>query len=762
MNARRSPAPFPRLRPLCAALLAALLAPPVLAQDDEFSLDEPTEAPADPARVAELTEIRNWVEVGMAWVDDDAFRFGRYTGLEEQGGYGVLNIDWFQRGAWNDPQASYWRFTGTNLGLASRSAAFETGRQGSYRLRVDYDQTPSYRSDSAATVFSGAGSARLVLPPDWVAGASTAAMSRLLPSLSPVDLQQERRRVGIGIERRLSERWSFSGEARHERKDGLKSIGAVIGNSGGNPRAAILPEPVDYETRTFDLAASYHHRKLQFQARWHVSLFDNAISSLTWQNPFAAINGWDASAGYPGGEGRIALPPDNSFHQASLLGAYNLSERTRISADVAFGRMRQNDAFLPYTVNPTLADSVVQPLPRDSLDGRIDTTAANLRISSRPSDAFNWAVSYRFDDRDNRTPRNEYVYIGGDSQLQDAGPASSRRRYNEPASYREHRLRGEGGYRFGSGTRLTAHVERREIDRTYSEREEARETTVGASLRHSFGERVTASLRASRAERRGSTYHGDEPFLSGYDPGYTGTVVPAWENAPGLRKPHLADRERDRVGAQLQFAANEAWNFGIDYSLSDDDYSRSELGLQSARLRALTLDASWMPTAQTTVHGFWTQERMAFDQRAISLRGGASRPGDAEDPNRLWFAAHDDDVDSAGFGLTWRSADRRWKFGGDLVRSHTRGEVDVTTGSSLTSAPLPPLRTELRTASLQADYRLSDRTSLRARLLNERYRSDDWSLDGVEANQLANVILMGEDSPDYSVNAVLVSVTFSF
>ena len=760
MNARRKNRTPLRLHPIHVALCVALLLPaalPLQARAAASDASGETAAEADA-----LHAPRNWVEVGLAWVDEDSFRFGRYTGLVEQGGSGVLNIDWFQRGAWNGPDAFYWGFSATNLGLDSRRARLELGRQGSYRVRLDYDQTPSFGSDSTATVFTGVGSGRLDLPADWIAGASTAALSRLLPSLSPVDLRLERRGVGIGIERRFAERWLFSGEARNERKDGLKSIAGLIGNTGGNPRVAMLPEPVDYETRSFVLAASYQHRKLQFQARWHASLFDNAITSLTWQNPFAAINGWDTAAGFPGGAGRLSLPPDNRFHQASLGVGYDISPRTRLSADVAMGRMRQNDAFLPYTVNPILAASITQPLPRDSLDGRIDTAVANLRLSSRPSQVLNWALAYRFDERDNQTPRGEFVYIGGDSLPQDASVTSSRRRYNNPASYREHRLRGEAGYRLGAATRFTAHVERREIDRTYSERAETHETTLGAGLRHGFGERVTASLRASRAERRGSTYIGNEPFLSGHDPGYTDTLVPAWENAPGMRSPHLADRRRDRVGAQLQFAANEAWNLGIDYSLGDDDYSRSELGLQSARMRALTLDASWTPTAQTTVHGFWTQEHMAFDQRAVSLRGGAQRPGDAEDPNRLWFAAHDDDVDSAGFGLTWRSADRRWKIGGDLVRSHTRDEVDVTTGSALTSAPLPPLRTRLRTASVQADYRLSDRTRLRARLINEHYRSDDWALDGVEPNQLANVILLGEDSPDYRVNAVLVSVSFGF
>jgi MtrB/PioB family decaheme-associated outer membrane protein len=754
----------PVLRPLCVALMIALAAPAlVLAQDDDdfFGLDEPTLTPSDPALIAELTEIRNYVEIGAMYVSDDSFRFGRYTGLKEEGGYGVLNIDWFQRGAYDAADAGWWRIVGRDLGLRSRSVALEGGHQGSYRLRLDYDQIPSFRSDSAATIFRGAGSDRLTLPSGWVAGANTAGMPLLLPSLEPVEFYQERQRVGVGFDRRLSQRWDFTSSARHERKDGLKSIGAVIGNSGGNPRAVVIPEPVDYETREFEFAARYTDRKAQFQARYYVSLFDNANAGLTWQNPYAAIGGWGPGVGHPTGFGRIAMPPDNRFHQASVAGAYNLSERTRLSADVAMGRMSQNDAFLPFTINPELAASITQPLPRSSLNGRIDTTSVNLRATSRTSDRFNWTANYRYDDRDNRTPRNEYVYIGGDSQNQDTGETSSRRRFNEPASYREHRLRFDAGYRLADRTRLTGNLERREIDRTHSERERARETSVGAALTHQFSDGFNAAIRLLHAERSGSTYHGEEPFVSGYAPGYVATVPGGWENAPGLRKPHLADRDRDRISLMANFSPSERWSIGLDASYSHDDYKRSELGLQSARIRAYTVDVSWAPLAQTTLYGFYSYENMDFDQVGASIRGGANRLPDIDDPARRWAVLHSDDIDTGGIGANWTSQDRKWKLGTDYVMALSRGDVDVATGAALSAAPLPTLKTRMHSASVHGDYRFSEQMTLRARFSAEKYRSSDWALD-VPANQLANVILLGDDSPNYRLNVITLSLVYQF
>lgn len=734
---------------------------PAVAEEDPFTLDEPAPEP-DAERSAELTRIFSTLEFGAGYVSDDALRFGRYRGLEQQGGFGLLNIDYLRRGPHDGDSADYLRFQGNRLGLDSREAAVEFGRQGNFRVRVDYSQIPTFRGGPTQTIFEGVGSSNLTLPAGWIAAGTTAGMTRLLPSLHEVELGQERRRVGVGIDKILPGRWELSAGFRNEDRDGLKSIGAVIGNSGGNPRAVLLPEPIDYQTREFDAAARYNGRKTQFELRYYLSLFDNANDALTWQNPFAAIAGWAPSAGFPTGQGSLGLAPDNRFHQVSALGGYNLSERTRISADVALGRMTQDQAFLPYTVNPTLAASIVQPLPRASLDGRIDTTVVNLRLVSRPSADLHWSASYRYDDRDNRTPRDEYVYIGGDSQTQAASSTSNRRRFNHPYSFREQRLRFDAGYRLGAQTRLSASAERRETDRTYSERERAEEDTFTAALDRSFGDRVEATLRLSRAERDGSTYHGNEPFLSGYAPGYIATVPGQWENAPALRKYFLADRRRDLATLRVAVTPSERWSIGLDASHTDEDYRSSELGLTAASIGAYSADVAFTPHADWSFHGFYTREDFDFDQVGQSIRSGANRLVDAVDPARRWTARHGDRVDTAGLGFRWKPRPARYTFGADYVQARSDGDIVVTVGSALTAAPLPPNITRMDSLSLYGERRLRSDWSMRASYWYERYRSTDWALDGVAANQLANVILLAEESPDYRVHVITLSLLYRF
>ena len=50
----------------------------------------------------------------------------------------------------------------------------------------------------------------------------------------------------------------------------------------------------------------------------------------------------------------MALEPDNKYVQAKAYGSFNIDPTTRISLDVAYGQMEQNDPLLPYTVNTDL------------------------------------------------------------------------------------------------------------------------------------------------------------------------------------------------------------------------------------------------------------------------------------------------------------------------------------------------------------------------------------------------------------------------
>lgn len=754
---------FPARRPLYPVILAALCLPAAaLAQeDDPFALEEPTKPALSEAQVKDLTEIQSVVEIGIGFITQDSFRFGKFNGLENDGPYGIFNVDYYRRGAWDGDDADYVRLRGHDLGLDSRSGGIEVGRQGDYRVRATYDEIPSNRSDTAQTIFRGAGGTSLTLPTDWVPAQNTAGMTRLLSSLRDVELKTERQRFGVGLDKLLPGDFSFSVDYRYEEKEGLKSIAGTFGNTGGNPRSVLLPEPVDYETHLIDAVGRYVQDKLQVELRYHASIFNDDNASLRWQNPYSAIGGWVPSAGFPTGVGELALPPDNTFHQGTALIGYNFNGSHRVVADIAIGRMSQNDPFLAFTTNPIIAAAITEPLPRDSLNGRIDTTVANFRYTGRLTDRLNLTASYRYDDRDNETPRDRYALVAGDTTFQQTDPTSSRIRFNQPYSYEENRFRLDLNYRLASRTQVTALGEYRDIDRTFTERDSTEEWTWGIGLIHNLSETLDANLKLSRSDRDGSQYIGERPFQFGFTPEHVATIPGGFENAPGLRRFHLADRDRDQGSVLLTWTPSPYWSLGLDVSYSRDDFENSEFGLTGSRQRAYTLDFNANPLRDWTTYAFFTHEELDFDQNGVSFQSGANRVNQVVDPARFWQALHRERIDTAGLGIAWKPQHGRFSVGLELLGSLSKADVEVSTGTALSSAPLPSNRVRLNSATLYGTYAVNDNLALRGSVWHERYRSEDIALD-VPANQLANVILFGEEAPDFDVTAVGLSVIYKF
>ena len=234
-----------------------------------------------------------------------------------------------------------------------------------------------------------------------------------------------------------------------------------------------------------------------------------------------------------------------------------------------------------------------------------------------------------------------------------------------------------------------------------------------------------------------------------------------FENAPGLRKSYLADRTRDRVGASLSLTLHEYWNINLDASRIADDYDQSELGVTGARNTVHTIDVGYAPSSNWSAYAFHSREQMQLDQNGVSTRGG-TRVEDSVDPNRRWSARHRDAVHSNGIGTTWNVVPRKFDVGADYLHLKSRNAISLQAGSALTVAPLPVNHSHLSSVGVHGTFRASANWDVNARLWREQFRSSDFALDGIEANQLANVILLGELSPDYDVNVLYFSCTYRF
>ena len=492
----------------------------------------------DPA-LAELTRPTSSVELGIGNVSRSSAKFGEYNGLGRKGPFGIGELDLHGGGAWDSDDATRWNLRGSNLGLETRDLSADYGVQGKFRLNFGYGELLHRLSDTYQTPFNGTGSRNLSLPGSWlkpivpqinanlnfralsptassgnslVAGVTTAptpaqlaTMQTIrdadLPAFHNFDLKTKRQTYDAGFGYNFGPQLELTASFRHELKNGTKPIGAI--STKGNESVVILPDPIDTSTDHYNLGLNYTGDKGFMVAGYHGSIFRNNVKSVTWQEPSlpstAAAFSTQSSA------------PSNQFHQLSLTGGYNITPTTKLVANGSYGRNTQNDAFLTDPATPPFASQLPLGVPRSSLDGLVITKAFNAKLTTRPVKGLNLAAGYKFDDRDNRTPVDRYVFY--DVNVPPAATPSvfnaalglpagtlannSNIYNNRPQSKRLNQINLDGDYAVAKGHTLAAGYELQHIDRhcngTWIDCSDAR-TTKENTLRTEWRARLTEDL----------------------------------------------------------------------------------------------------------------------------------------------------------------------------------------------------------------------------------------------------------------------------
>lgn len=644
------------------------------------------------------------LDLGVGEVSQKSSKFGEYNGLDKKGGFVIGDGAVRSRGE----DGAYWNLNASNLGLHTRFLDAEGGRQGSYKLLFKYDEVLHSLSDSAQTPFTGNGGAFLTLPAGFPA-ATTAAMP-LAGTLQQVDLGTQRTRLGVGASWTPVRDWEYGVSFRREAREGTKRIaGAFFVNS------AQLVEPVNFLTHQLDASASYTGAKWQAKLAYYGSTLRNGNDSLNWQNPFSFL------PGFPGaGSGQLALPPDNQFHQVLASAGYQFSERTRASADIAVGRMTQNDNFLPF--------ATAVPGPGGSLNGRAATLDAGLKLSSALTDRLRLNAAYIYNDRDNQTPQALYPMVSTDMF---AGAP----RTNLPYSFTLEKLKLSADYKVWSGTKLLVGVDSETRKRTFQEVDRSHEDTVWGKITSRVLDKADLSLKFAHGERRNSAYQ----VASGIAPP---------EN-PLLRKYNMASRTRETVAVRADISIAENVNLGLGLDTSNDDYLDSAIGLLSGRDLNLNGDVSVILTQDTSLHLF-------ANHQEIKSRQAGSQSFATPD----WTGENRDRIDFFGIGLKHVAIKDKLDIGADYAHTRSKGEIIVSNG--LLGPAFPDLSTTLDSLKLYATYRMKDNWSLQASYWYERYDTKNWMLDGVAPGTIPNVLSLGEQTPRYSVNVLRLALRYKF
>lgn len=660
-------------------------------------------------RCPDVSGFTGTVGVGTGVVSDEENAFGDYTGRDTDG----LIVT-------SDTAATYFgeggytaRIDAYALSQDSYAVGVEAGHQGSWMIGLGYDVLPRRLLEGSRTVYSNLDGTPQTLPSGWVRSGSTTGMTALSGSLRDFDVEWDRETLTFGGEYLFSPNLTFDTDWRHQTKQGG---GVTWGSFLAN--AMQLTRPLDYETDEVTAGVTWAGRDWQLRAEYEGSWFSNKNLGHTWENAFLGPD-----------RGRMAGAPDNKAQYFTLSGNYRFLEHTTASATFATGTAEQDDDYLPFTITPGLMPAA---LPRTSLDGEIEVTHFNARITSMPLPRLRVTGNYRYHDRDNKTPVASYDFIQAD--LLPAGITEQ----NRPYSYERNDYDLAADYRIAGGVTAGLGWERREIDRDLQEVSQTEEDAYWGRLKLRPNSVFELEAKGTRADRDGSDY--------------TQVDYLRLDQNPLMRKYNMADRERDGLEVDMRIQPTGKLSLGIGGEFWDEDFDSSEVGLTSAERKSYSLDANY---AHSETLSFYA---LANRESVTSRQVGAATVVNPNIVQPNWRARNEDEFDLYGAGLRWSGFADNWDLEFDYSYADSTGEIEIV--SFAIPSQFPDLRTQRTTAQLTLGYQYSARVRLTGGWLYQDYESDDWSMDGVAPDTLTSVLTWGATSPDYSDNVFLLGFEY--
>ncbi len=648
--------------------------------------------------------------LGLMKVSQSSYKYGEYTGLTRSGGY----FDAGFKVRYRDKQGHYLYARGSRLGLASRKVEIQGGKQGAYELSALYEGIPHYLYQSAQTPFRSAGSSNLTLPSSWVTGGSTAQMPQLNASLRPVDIQRTRRveRVDARIPRPKSH-WTYDVGYQHETQKGVQIVGGSFLTT-----SSLLPESIDYATDQVNASANYAVKLWQLKLAYYGSFFHDSNTALRWQNPFTPF--------IPGADiGQLGQAPSNNFNQLSLAGAWLLPWNTRIMAMLAYGRGKQDAQFLPVTVNPNLQTGA---LPRSSLDGEVITRNYVLRINANPSTALSLNADYTFDRHQDLTAPALFPQV-----LTDAYVASPL--INNPYSFENRDTQLGAEYHVDRTVRIGLGAEHKDARQTFENVTTTKTNSVWVSSHIRPARQVTVYLKVLGSNR--------------FAPDYVPLAELLLPENPLLRQYNVGKRIRKQGQARLSYSPIESVSLSFQWQQNIDQYKNTQIGLTDSRDTNYTFNLSMQPSRHVSLSGYYTEERILNNQAGSQTLSTAD-----------WYGDRKDIVRTAGIDAQWSGIVPRWDLGMSLLYQLARGQLAVV--QPATPGEFPDIVERMQGVQLYAKGQLSERFALQLGYALQRYRSNDWVLDNITPSTIPNVLTMGLQSPNYTVNVVAISVEYTF
>lgn len=718
---------------------------------------------------AALTQPTNSIEIGATNVSRDSAKFGEYNGLDENGLYGVANINLRGGNAYDGGDGIMrWEVKGIDLGTTSRSLGGSVSNQGQWNIGINYDELRHNISDTYQTPQQGSmGGNNFTMPANfgWInAGAAPSARSldsTQLGAFHTESIHTDRKNTSFGAGYMFSPQLSVQFDYNHLEQDGAKLIGTgAQGGGGASWRAEannIIMNPTNYTTDTFNLDLNWVGDKGHLTGGYYGSIFRDKYNSLSWQNAFT--NGAACASGgtcaYQ--TNTMSTAPDNSFHQFNLTGGYAFTSSTKLAGGLSYGRNTQDDGYAPGAV----MQAGIGVLPQSSLDGKVITTHADLKLTNQTTKDLSLSGAFKYNERDNQTDSNTYLY----KNLGNANYTG----VNLPYSNRKTQYELAADYRVAKGQNLRLAYEREDIKRWCDgviggaqcvASPSSDEDKLGLTYRFKALENVNFNAGYSYAKRRADFDHNYKAN--------TGTYGIATLNAGdklGYVAYPYATRNQHLVKAGVNWQATEKLDMGLNGRYAKDDYDAT-LGVQDGRTASINLDATYSYKENSSVSAYASWQR---GER--NLRNGFNGTQTLT-ATSIWSNKLEDDSNAIGLNTKHSGLmGGKLEVLGDLSYSLDKSQYSTkvpylatcSATNTLSCGSTPDIRTQLITFKLAGNYQVDKHSKVALGYIYQHLNSDDYYYNGLQYGFTPNRVMPTfEQDPSYSVNVVTATYIYTF
>ncbi|WP_136416652.1 MtrB/PioB family decaheme-associated outer membrane protein [Herbaspirillum sp. ST 5-3] len=663
------------------------------------------------------------VRVGIGAVSGDSkdrALFGQYNGMRGDDYYGLVDVDINKR---DDATGTWTKFRGSNLGLETRELGFGQQKQGDWKYSVEYGELIRNYQNTINTGMQGIGT-----DTPTVTSLTAPGTGR------DVDLQTKRKAATLNFGKWISPNLQFEANFKNEDKDGARVFGRGLncgtisgfvhifcgpGSSGG---ILLLPEPINSTQRQAEARLTFTGEKFLISAAYNGSFYDNAFGSLrpTISGNLFNPNGTVLNTATGAGSGvatymtqPMALAPDNQAHKFSILGNYAFTPSTKANFKYAYTYAKQDEGFAS-------AGLTTGPAGVSNLGGRVDTTLAQVGVTSHVMPKLTLLANVRYEDRNNKTPVALYGWNPGVTNSQDSVT----------------KLNGkvEANYRFAPGYSGTLGMDYESMDYGLPAatatpggydllREKTNDLAYRLELRRSLSETFTGAIGYIHSKRDGSDWRNADvqgtPVISAAQAALLG------EGGRPVTPSMFQDRKRDKLRLSADWTPMERVSLQFIYEDGKDKFNSPTTGevkgLEDSDAKFYGIDASFALSDNWKMNAYWNQGEESMQVN-----------------HTLYLGSLSSKTASFGLGLNGKVSskielggnltltDDRYTYKQGLAEDNPAATIATNQAFLDRTGGLPDTSYRATTLNLFGKYELSKSSGLRLDLVHQRAKYNDW------------------------------------